>query len=184
MGIIRNWQTQVREYFLQKMMRKLDVRRTPTSFALAKSVGILFDATEPADRDIVEDYSHQIKRKGKKVQLLGFFNNKQDPGAFSFKAFNRSGTDWLERPNTDDTKAFTNQAFDILISVYRKPILPLEYIAALSHAQLRVGPYTDNTYCYDLMIDTSKSANLSKYLKEVDFFLNRMNRNEHETTHV
>ena len=46
METIKNWQTQVREYFLQKMIRKIDLRRHTVTYDSAQSIGILFDATE------------------------------------------------------------------------------------------------------------------------------------------
>lgn len=184
MGIIKNWQTQVREYFLQKMMGKLDIRRKPVPFDLAKSVGILFDATEPEDREAVKQFAEQLKKKGKGVKTFGFFNHKQDITSFSFKGFNRNDVDWLDRPKSDQAQQFVNETFDVLISVYKGEQLPLEYIAALSKAHLRVGPYTDNTYCYDLMIETSKDHKAKKYLAEVEFFLSRTNNNKHEATAV
>ncbi len=183
MRTIKSWQTQVREYFLQKMIRKIDLRRQTVTYDSAQSIVILFDATELNHREIVMQFSKKLKEKDKKVKLIGFFNSKQDISNFPFQAFNKNDVDWLMRPKSVVTKSFINTTFDLLIGVYEGNNLPLEYIAALSKAHLRVGPYTDNTYCYDLMIDTDK-RNLKNYIKQVEFYLNKMNSSKHEAATI
>jgi hypothetical protein len=183
MKTIKNWQTQVREYFLQKMIRKIDLRRRTVTYDTAQSVGILFDATELNHREVVLRFSIKLKEKNKKVKLLGFFNNKLEVNNFPFQAFNKNDIDWLMRPKGEVVNNFMGNNFDLLIGIYEGNNLPLEYIAALSKAHLRVGPYTDNTYCYDLMIDTDK-RNLENYIKQVEFYLKKMNSDKHETATI
>ena len=183
METIKNWQTQVREYFLQKMIRKIDLRRHTVTYDSAQSIGILFDATELNHRETVIQFLKDLKSRNKKVKLLGFFNNKQEVSNFPFKAFNKNDTDWLMRPKGEAVENFMATTFDLLIGIYEGNNLPLEYIAALSKAHLRVGPYTDNTYCYDLMIDTNK-RDLKNYIKQVEFYLKKMNSSKHETATI
>ena len=184
MRTVKNWQTQARAYFLQKMMRKLERKRCPIPFEAAKSLGILFDATRQEDRELALSFSNQLKQKDRKIRHLGFFANKQDISNFPFKAFNKNEVDWLLRPKGDKVEEFQQEPFDFLISIYSKENLVLEYISALSQAHLRVGPYTDNTYCYDLMIDTAGNESLNDYLKQVSFYLNRLKSNSYETTTI
>ena len=183
MKTIKNWQTQVREYFLQKMINKIDLRRHTVTYESAQTIGILFDATELNHREVVVDFSKDLKKRDKKVKLLGYFDNKQQINNFPFKAFNKNDIDWLMRPKGEAVENFMNRSFDLLIGIYEGNNLPLEYIAALSKAHLRVGPYTDNTYCYDLMIDTDK-RNLKNYINQVEFYLNKMNSSKHETATI
>ena len=183
MKTIKNWQTQVREYFLQKMINKIDLRRNTVTYESAQSIGIIFDATDLDHRETVIRFSKELKAKNKKVKLLGFFNNKQEVSNFPFKAFNKNDIDWLMRPKGEAVEYFMNFNFDLLIGIYEGNNLPLEYIAALSKAHLRVGPYTDNTYCYDLMIDTDK-RDLENYINQVEFYLKRMNSSKHETAAI
>ena len=183
MKTIKSWQTQVREYFLQKMINKIDLRRRTVTYESAQTIGILFDATELNHREVVVDFSKDLKKRDKKVKLLGYFDNKQQISNFPFKAFNKNDVDWLMRPKGEAVEKFMNYNFDLLIGIYEGNNLPLEYIAALSKAHLRVGPYTDNTYCYDLMIDTDK-RNLKNYINQVEFYLNKMNSSKHETATI
>ena len=176
MRILKSWQTQLREYFLQKMISKLNARRNPVPFEPAKSVGVLFDATDQANRDQVIPFVEDLKRKGKNVVLIGYFNNKQDASSFAFKGFNRNDIDWLGRPKREVLEKYAKKDFDFLICIYQGECLPIEYIAALSEAHFRVGPHTHNTYCFDLIIDTSKNDSTQHFLKEVDFYLHKINK--------
>ena len=173
----------VREYFLQKMIRKIDLRRQTVTYNSAQTIGVLFDATELSHRERIIQFSEDLKSKDKKVKLLGFFNNKQEVSNFPFNAFNKNDIDWLMRPKGEVVQSFMNTDFDLLIGVYEGNNLPLEYIAALSKAHLRVGPYTDNIYCYDLMIDTDKQ-NLDNYISQMEFYLKRLNSDKHETAAI
>ncbi len=173
MRILENWQSQMRTHFLQRMLRQLDVRRKPISFADAQSVCILFDATNPKVRDQVLPFINQIKETKPRVTSVGYFDYKQDVSGFSFKAINKNDLDWLGRPKTNVIDTYANNTFDFLICIYDESCLPLEYLAALSRAHFRVGPYTENTYCYDLMID-NQGKGIKHYLKEVDFYLNKI----------
>jgi hypothetical protein len=173
MRILENWQSQMRSHLLQKMLKQLDVRRNPLPFGDAKSVGILFDATDSQTRDQIIAYVDQLKRSKPYTASIGYFDSKQDISVFSFKAFNKNDLDWLGRPKTDIIETYANRPFDYLICIYEDTCLPIEYLAALSNAHFRVGPYTENTYCYDLIIDT-KDKGIKHYLKEVDFYLNKI----------
>ncbi len=165
------------------MMLQLNCRRHPVPFESAKSVGVLFDATEQMQRDQVLPFIDSLKRKGKEVVTIGYFDSKQDTNSYAFKAFNKNDINWMGKPKSDILKNYADQTFDFLICIYQGECLPIEYIAALSKAQMRVGPYTDNTYCYDLIIDTTKNDSTKHFLKEVDFYLNKIN-NRHEQTSI
>ncbi len=173
---LKNWQKQVRDRFLLKSLRKQHPQRHPKPFESAKSVGILFDATEQANRDIIQSFVEKIKKEGKEVMSIGYFANKQDVSSFSFKGFNKNDIDFLGRPKRNILEQYAAKPFDVLICCYEHPCAPIEYIAALSKAHLRVGPYTENINCYDLFIDTTKNKSIQDFLKEVDFYLHRINQ--------
>ena len=118
MKSIKNWQTQTREYFLQKMIKKIDLKRRTVTFESAQTIGIMFDATELNHKEVVMQFSKKLREKNKKVKLLGFFNNKHDVNSYSFKAFNRNEVDWLMRPKSEAVENFNKSTFDLLIGIY------------------------------------------------------------------
>jgi hypothetical protein len=162
---------------LQKMLREEQTERRPTDFQSARSVGILFDATDEQARKVVRDYAADLSQKGKKVELLGFVNDKkkqEDPG---FPFFTPKEIDWFYRPKQAEALAFARKAFDVLVCAYAVDAKPLEYLSALSKAHLRVGRYQeDRTHCFDLMIDNGQADDLAGLIRQMDQYLNIVNR--------
>ena len=169
---------QIRIRFHQKNLEKDLPKQQPKRASMyldnAASVGILFDGTEPEEREAVLNYAEQLRKQGKKVKVLAFFNNKLKGEQFAYPAFNRLQMDWTLRPNSREAVEFKEQAFDLLLNLTKKTVLPLDYLAALSKAKFRVGPFTEKTYCYDLMIDTSGKMDLKAFLQQVVFYMKKL----------
>jgi hypothetical protein len=177
MQLIEQIRARFHHSFLEKELPAHQLKRASMYLDNASSIGILFDGTEPAERETVLDYAEQLKKQGKKVKVLAFFNNKLKGDSFSFPAFNRLQTDWALRPNSREALEFKEQSFDLLLNLTKSTVLPLDYLAAHSKARFRVGPFTPKTYCYDLMIDHAGKSDLKTYLQQVVFYLKKMQTN-------
>lgn len=149
----------------------------------ASSIGILFDATELDGRNVVLQYAEQLRKRGKRISLLGYLNDFAESESYAFKFFNRKQMDWALRPISGDVKDFISQEFDLLLNIDPVSKVHTEYIAALSRAKLRVGPSTEHTYCYDLMIDIPASAGLRKFIEQMESLLGKTNV-QHEPAKV
>ena len=185
MSTIQKVQLFFHSYFLknQLMKRMPSNVRKAISNESAETIGILFNATDLDNRNIVEQYAKKLKGQGKKVKLLGFFDNKMESEHYTFPHFNRKKIDWALRPTGPDVQSFIKEPFDILINVDTETQTHSEYIAALSQACLRVGPYTQNTFCYDLMIDTKKANDLRFFIRHIEQLLEKTTK-RYETTQI
>jgi hypothetical protein len=143
----------------------------------ATSIGILFDGTEPEDREEVLRYADDLRAAGKKVKVLAFFNNKLKGQQFAYPAFNQAELDWSLRPKNREALEFKEQQFDLLLNLSKASVPPLDWLAAHSPARFRVGPFTPSTHCYDLMIEGK--LDLKGFLRQVVFYLKNM-RQKHE----
>ncbi|MEO0776530.1 MAG: hypothetical protein AAFW73_17220 [Bacteroidota bacterium] len=171
-------------HFLERKVTRTPIQRVPGDYASARKIGLLFDATDPERRPIVLQYAQSLKQKNKEVKLLAFYDAKQAQPNFTFKHFTQKELNFWRHPSGSLVEDFIAQPFDILINLFFDAQAPLEYITALSRAQLRVGPYSERTYCYDLMIE-NQSPDLPRFIKQVEFLLNKMNNSTpHETTSV
>lgn len=168
---------------LEKEMRQRKADRGTMYLDNAMSVGILFDATLPENKEIALDFAEKLKRDGKKVKLLAFFDNKIKSGDFTFPYFNQQQLDWLLRPQSPEATAFSEQPFDLLLNISASDTRPLDYIAARSKAKLRVGPFTEKTYCYDLMIDHNQKNDRKAFLQQVVFYMKKM-RQQYEPSAI
>jgi len=176
----------IRTYFfnqsLQNMRKQLRSKQQPLSFDKAQDIGILFDATDLSTRQLVLEYADHLRDSGKRVKRLGFFDSKLDAPNFTFKYFNRKNLDWAMRPVGERIKEFTQLSFDWLLILSTETKSYFEYIAAASNASLRVGPVTENTFCYDIMID-SGSADLKQFIEQMELVLAKTNT-RHEAAEI
>jgi hypothetical protein len=174
MQFIEQIRTRLHHSFLKKEISNQRNSRSSMYLDNAASVGILFDGTELDDRETIVNYAEKLKKAGKKVTLLAFFDNKLKSEDFTFKHFNRQQLDFALRPKSRDVLEFAEQRFDLLLNLSNRNILPLDYIAAHSKAKFRVGPFTEKTFCYDLMIEHSGKKDLGAFIQQVVFYLKKM----------
>ncbi|MEM7101970.1 MAG: hypothetical protein AAF502_02490 [Bacteroidota bacterium] len=166
-------------YILGQRMKHLKVQRESKNFADARRIGILFDASRPENQVFVNEYRETLIKQDKKVEILGYFDDKQPHNNVIFKYFNKKNLTWFWIPKSKDVEAFINTPFDILISLHLQPAPQLEYVSALSKAHMRVGLFRDDKqHCYDLMIDNPESQDLKTFTKQVDYLLNIINRDD------
>lgn len=184
MGLLQNIKNQLFNRALQQQGKQNKAERKFPGFEKAQSIGILFDATDLNIREVVFKYADQLSNNNKRVKLLGFFDSKVDDPNFTFRYFNRKQLDWIGRPHGEMVQEFIQQPFDMMINldIVSKP--QAEYVSAQSHAQLRIGPVTENTFCYELMIDISGSQNLQTFIQQMESILAKTNSRQHEKTRI
>ncbi|MFT5834262.1 MAG: hypothetical protein ACI97N_001898 [Cognaticolwellia sp.] len=169
MKLFRNLRLRWHDYMLNQKIKSLSVKRTSIHFEKSKRIGILFDATNLDNRVFVENYMQLFRKAGKRVDIMAFVDDEEKHDNLPFKYFNRKDLSWYEHPKTQEVEEFINTPFDILINLHIHPVKSLEYIAALSHANMRVGKYDESkVHCYDLMIDNAKNENLQHFIQQID----------------
>ncbi len=157
----------------EKIKNRLQGKRRGLNFDKSRTIGILFDATNMENRNLVLEYAEQLRSQKKQVKLLGFFDSKMKDENFTFRHFNRSDIDWAFRPKGSNVEEFMNQQFDVLINLNTSSTTSTEYISALSKANFKVGPFTERTICYDLMIDTDQRTSLRKFIDQMEGLLEK-----------
>ncbi len=149
------------------------------NFDKAKRIGILFDASLSANCVFMNEYRQTLIERGKEVAILGYFDDKQVHNNVIFKYFNKKDLNWYMHPDSDVVREFTNQRFDILISLHLNASPPLEYVSAVSQAHMRVGRHRENSdYAYDFMIDINNDYDLKGFADQIEYYLKIINRPE------
>lgn len=156
---------------LKKELSKQKRYHYSVSLQDAKYIGLLFDATNLETRTDVLSFADKLKKMGKRIGLLGYFDNKLKDPNFTFSHFNKGNIDWAMRPKGAEIQEFANTKFDILISLAIEHQPFFEYIAAISQAKFRVGPITD-FQCYDLMIEPRK-MDVASLIEQIEYFLQK-----------
>ena len=144
-------------------------------FQNIESIGIVFDATPEKDHKFVLKFQNNLKAEGRDVHVLGFFNQKEEPGPQSFSYFNMEGVGFSMTPSSDIAKQFIEHPFDVLINLDYNSNATINYISAASRALFKIGPATGNPNHYDLMIDLGRNYKISHLIKEIRRTFNLIN---------
>ena len=177
MSFIHDLKVKYHWYKFNNAVKNLRADRTSVNFTDARTVGILFDATDLAQRESVLKFAKALEKQDKKVKLLGFVRTKEDSSNLSFPNFNLKDLNLALLPEKSAVvQDFTSRDFDILLNPAPVEVIPLEYISALSKAKYRVGPVTEKTVCYELMIDVSENKTTDAFFKQAMHFLGKMNK--------
>ena len=169
----------IAKYKFQKEINNFHRERKVMSMKDAKRIGILYNATEPEDFEIVKTYVRKLLSDKKEVTSLGYVDKKELPqnqfAKLGLDFFTRKNLNWYMIPDFPLVTNFINDEFDIIINLNIGECFPLQYISAISKAKYRVGQYDlKNSIYYDLMIHTPKNETLEHFIKETDFYLNKI----------
>ncbi len=180
MDAFRKIQLFFHRYFLKQQLKRQATAPRGVAYNRAREIGLFFQADDLDRREIVLAFAEKLRKKGKKVSLLGYFDHPVSSPNFTFPYFTRKDTDWALRPTGSAVQDFRQKRFDIWITADTRPHFFAEYLAALSPARLRVGPVTTQTECYELMVDTGRRDDLKFFLSQVEMLLDKTNSHHEE----
>jgi len=176
--------------FIGNLYIKLELKDAPRehkpnrfNFDAIKTVGILFDATNPEDFELVKRYIVYLREHKKRVKAIGYFNSKQIPSlAFSkleYDFFSIKDINWFGKPSSIIIQNFINEEYDLLIDLNINDHFPLKYIASLSKANFKVGKFNEKEQeIYDMMIDSDNTKTLKYFLRQIDVYITMLNKVE------
>ena len=175
MGLIQNIkQYYNRRYLLAVLEGQKSGSRKPMNLDRAKTIGILFDATDPKVQEQVLEYADQLRRKGKKISLLGAVDSQQEDGSLPFPSFSLKMLDWALRPGGRAVEQFLEEPFDLLVHLNGQTKNSLDFIAAQARAHMKVGPFLEAFHIYDVMIDHA-DASVPEFIQDMETLLKRTN---------
>jgi hypothetical protein len=167
------------EFFLEKELKIFIRNRGFKGFESAQSIGVIFNASNNDDFDLVKKYVKYLRESQKRVKALGYFNLKEVPemkySKIEYDFFANKDLNWHLQPACEQAQKFINEEYDILIDLNLDDDFPLKYISSLSKAKFKIGKYLDNNITYDLMIAVEENKGIKYFLKHLDHYLMQMN---------
>ena len=159
--------------------------RTPHKFSFenVKTVGILMDATNTEDYELVKRYVVYLREHRKKVKVIGYFSTKNIPALtyskLEYDFFSTKELNWMGTPNSVIIRNFINEEYDLLIDLNIHDHFPLKYISALSKAKFKVGKFNENDIeIHDMMIDADGTKTVKYFLRQIDTYITMLNKVE------
>ncbi len=168
---------------LRRLLQRSKQRRGSVDWEQARSVGLLGVVETESDLKRLLEVKKQLKKLGKKAELLCFVPEKAPVELPpTVKGFTSKELDWALRPKASAVAEFAEKPFHILLSFSRAASLPLQYVAALSRASFRVGTHTELAGVSELIVETreDQSKDYLQVFKEMIPLLQIM-RNTHES---
>ena len=181
MSVVQSIKNTFGNYFLSQERKSVRRNKIFMNMEEAKTIGIVFDATDKEDFDLVKKYVTYLKEMKKKVKAIGFFNQKETPpmaySKLEYDFFSLKDLSWNNIPNSIYVKNFIADEYDILLDLNLNDLFPLRYISSLSKARFKAGKKNEkNNSIFDMMIELGKGKNLKFFLKNIDTYLFVINK--------
>ena len=185
MNFIENIRRKIGEYFFKKEYIKVNRSRRIVNIDDAKTIAILYDASDESTYGLVNDFVKYFQENQKIVKALGYVNYNILPHycfpKLSYDYIIKRDLNWYFRPKNIKVGSFVNEEFDILIDLCMHDCFPLKYISGISLAKFKVGRFDEkNSVIYDFMLNVNQSVTLDQYMKEAIHYLSIINKNQAE----
>jgi hypothetical protein len=176
MSIVNNIKNALGAYFLTQEMKGVSRDRGMLSLEDAKTIGILFEATDKDEFELVKKYVLYLRDLKKKVKVVGYFGSGATPdltySKLEYDFFSKKDLSWYNKPSNKFVKNFIEEEFDILIDLNIHDHFPLRFVAGTSRARFKVGREKEgDDAIYDLMIEGTEGKGLKYFLRQVDTYL-------------
>ena len=144
---------------------------------LANKIGILYDATDEAQFEVVRKLLFKLKNTIPVVKALGYVDSDElsdfhiQPLDFSF--YCHKDLDKLGFPHDEVIAEFCNADFDILLCFDIEEKIPLSYVKLRSKAGFKVGLYNEkNSDLLDVMISLDEeNSSVEELVKQIMHYL-------------
>ena len=182
MAFLQQFRNKIGRYFLNKGAA---VNRYPQvmNFHNAKTIALVYVSSSESSVIMMKQYMKSIKAEygTRQMMAMAFIDDKEAPfyhqHKLEFDYFARKDLNWFGIPKSDVVKNFINNDYDILVDLTDGEHIPLNYVIKNSRAKFKVGKYSaELEEAYDLCIDVRRSDTLEDYLKQVNYFLNKINK--------
>jgi hypothetical protein len=181
MELFRNLRIRTGKYLLTGRLARTARKPHYINFYNIKSIGIVWDASNPEDFIKLSRFQQNMLEQNKEVKIFGFFPGKTLPDRYVAVKFltclKKREVDFFYRPVAPETQTFIKTHFDVLIDINFKKQFPLVYITSLSEAGLKVGLADSDpgSSPFNLMISMKSPVNIDRYLEQVLYYLEMIN---------
>ena len=180
LALPKNIRVALGHYHFLRETKKKHAERSTVSFDHATKIGVLYDATDEHEFEVVKNYVKHVRGNFRKdIFALGFVDRKVLPSSqyaqFGLDFFTRKSLDYKMVPKDIVVTNFMDEKYDILINLASSRCFPLRYIAALSNAKFRVGRFDKkDIHCYDMMVEIKGEPPVKTVIEEMETCLRQI----------
>ena len=167
-------------WVFQKELKSNKRTKAISNLEDAKSIGILYEATDAAQIKKIEPFVKYFFELKKDVKALGYVNKKKLDNhhipKLNYDFFYLKDLNWYYKPQNYIINNFVKKEYDILINLSDSNCIPIKYLVASSLAHFKIGQFEDGFEIYDLMIKLDKDKGKERLMEEIKHYLNLINK--------
>ncbi len=149
------------------------------NFETAKSVVILFDASQPDSFHVIKDFRKFIEGKGIECAAFGYVRQKEIPQQMLFwknySFITKKDLNWYLKPTGEAVDLFYSKDPDIMVDFTRDLPLEIQFLVQLSTARFKVGSFTEEENDYDLMIKLTDNHDIGYLAEQIKHYIHMLN---------
>lgn len=153
-------------------------KRETHTLRTARSIALLFDATQTDFRQEAIQWARRQEHDGKKVYLLGYFDHRQPPDNPGFPFFSKKQRALNGTWNTAALETFVREKPDLMVTLNPNDLLAIAYPSLLAQARMKVGAPTSWPQDYDLMIEIPDKKGLEFFFEQMNVYLDKLHTNK------
>lgn len=167
---------------LQRKSLKPGRKTRYSSFSSVKSIGLVWDASDPAEFRVLSEFHQKMEERKISVSILGYYPGRELPDTFTaisyFSCLKKDDLGFTYLPHSGDAESFIRKGHDVLIDLNFKKTLPLQYVSSLSESPFKVGIRDTKAEPvgspFDLLIEM-KQHDVKAFLNEAIRYLEMIN---------
>jgi len=181
MELLKGIRLKIGAAILQNKTTKNKRRMVYKNFNLVKSIGIVWNASNEEEFQALAKFHQQMQERNIDAHVIGYYDGKNLPDKYTairyFSCIRKHEVNLFYIPKSDDTQAFINKKFDVLIDINFDKLFTLRYITLISNALFKVGLSDSENHSapFDLMMEIKKPVSIDNYLKQIVQYLEMMN---------
>ena len=180
MSFIKKIQKQLSDFRLSKSP-KAERNVVAINIKNAKSIGIVYFASDDETNDLVRRYVKYLKDYKVKILTIGYYHEKELPydvnPKLEFDYITNKDLNLRLEPKNPQAQNFIKESFDILIDVSTTENQVIRYLVHHSVAKFKVGaasvPYAHHL---DLSIVLKPEEGVRQLMKNIDKYLHELNK--------
>ncbi|MBL7774428.1 MAG: hypothetical protein JNK89_00405 [Saprospiraceae bacterium] len=174
----------LREVFFKRLLKNTlaeqNRQRKTHTLHSAKSVGILFDATNEQHRKEVLQLSERLKaERRQQVRLLGYVDSRQPLGQTLFPQFTQKEINWQGKPHGNAADTFLQETHDVVLCLNSDHLPALHWLAVAAKAGTKIGTATTAPNDFDIMLEAPAEKGLLFFMDQLEHYLEKIIPTKH-----
>ena len=181
MTYLENFKLKIGQWVFHRELRTNKRLKAVCNLENAKSIGILYDATNEYQIKQIQPFISYFFDLKKDVKALGYVNSKKlsycHTPKLQYDFFYLKDLNWYYKPQNYIIDNFIKKEYDILINLCDSSCIPIKYLVASSIARFKIGQHEDGYEIYDLMISIKENQNkMERLMSEIKHYLQIINK--------